>query len=98
MKAHIGVDAELGLVHTVITTAANVADATEVSKLLHGEEETVYAEAGYRGADKRAPADPGTWHIAAKRGSIKAMPEGEERDAAKNCPNEYSFRSCSDLP
>ncbi|MEB0048926.1 transposase, partial [Pseudomonas sp. Dout3] len=38
MKAHIGVDAESGLVHSVVGTAANVADVTQVDKLLHGEE------------------------------------------------------------
>ncbi|MEB0048927.1 transposase, partial [Pseudomonas sp. Dout3] len=38
MKAHIGVDAESGLVNSVVGTAANVADVTQVDKLLHGEE------------------------------------------------------------
>jgi len=40
MKAHIGVDDESGLVHSVVGTAANVADVTQVDKLLHGEETT----------------------------------------------------------
>ena len=56
MKAHIGVDAELGVVHTVTSTAANVADINEVEKLLHGNEDAVHADAGYTGADKRAPS------------------------------------------
>ena len=38
MKAHIGVDDESGLVHSVVGTAANVADVTQVDKLLHGDE------------------------------------------------------------
>ncbi len=38
MKAHIGVDADSGLVHTVIGTAANVNDVTQAASLLHGEE------------------------------------------------------------
>jgi IS5 family transposase len=86
MKAHIGVDVESGLVHTVTTTAANVADVVEVGKLLHGKEKTVYADAGYIGAEKREGMTKRgrTWHIAAKRGSIKAMPEGELKDAAKH--------------
>jgi transposase, IS5 family len=45
MKAHIGVDAESGLVHTVTTTPANTADVMEVEKLLHGEETVAYADA-----------------------------------------------------
>ena len=86
MKAHIGVDVESGLVHTVTTTAANVADINEVGNLLHGKEKTVYADAGYTGAEKRDGMTKRgrTWHIAAKRGSIKAMAEGELKDAAKH--------------
>ncbi len=84
MKAHIGVDVESGLVHTVTTTPANVGDVTEVDKLLHGQEKTVYADAGYQGAQKWAPKRGVTWHIAAKRGSVKAMPEGDLKEATKH--------------
>lgn len=45
----------MGLVHTVTSTAADVADVTEVASLLHGKERHVYGDAGYTGADKRAP-------------------------------------------
>jgi Transposase and inactivated derivatives, IS5 family len=48
MKMHIGVDADSGLVHTVIGTAANVHDITVAQALLHGEETDVYADAGIR--------------------------------------------------
>ena len=50
MKAHIGADAESGLVHTVIGTAANVNDVTQGHGLLHGGEDIVFADAGYQGA------------------------------------------------
>jgi len=73
MKAHIGVDAESGLVHTVTTTAANAADVTEIEALLHGKEKSVHADAGYIGADKRVARKRIKWRIAAKRGKIKAM-------------------------
>ena len=78
MKAHIGVDADSGLVHTVVGTAANVADVVRVEDLLHGEEDVVFVDAGYTGADKRdAPKGRRVkWHIAMKRGKIKAMAEG----------------------
>ena len=49
MKAHIGVDAESGLVHTVVGTAANVADITQAVAVLRGEERTVHLDAGYTG-------------------------------------------------
>ena len=73
MKAHIGVDAESGLVHTVTTTAANAADVTEIEALLHGKEKTVHADAGYIGANKRVTRKRIKWRIAAKRGKIKSM-------------------------
>ena len=53
MKAHIGVDDESGLVHSVECTAANEADITQVHKLLHGKEGTVCGDSGYTGAEKR---------------------------------------------
>jgi len=83
MKAHIGVDMESGLVHTVTTTPANTADVSEVDKLLHGKECMVFADAGYVGADKRAPAPDRQWYIAARRGRVKALPEGAWKAAAE---------------
>ena len=55
-KAHIGVDKESGLVHTVKVTAANEHDVTVTSELLTGEEEEVYGDSGYLGAEKRQEA------------------------------------------
>jgi IS5 family transposase len=83
MKAHIGADAESGLVHTVVTTAANEADVEVAAELLHGKEEVVYADAGYTGADKRVAHTHLRWEIAAKRGRIHAMPEGRGKRAAQ---------------
>ncbi|MBB3261671.1 IS5 family transposase [Paraburkholderia bannensis] len=51
MKAHIGVDAESGLVHTVIGTAANFHDISAAKALLHGQESNVYADARYQGIE-----------------------------------------------
>ena len=55
-KAHIGVDRESGLVHHVDTTAANDHDVTAVSRLMHGEEDTLHGDSGYIGAQKRPEA------------------------------------------
>ncbi len=52
-KAHIGVDSESGLVHTVQITAANVHDVCVTADLLTGEEEQVYGDSGYLRAEKR---------------------------------------------
>jgi IS5 family transposase len=71
MKAHIGVDAESGLVHTVVGTAANVADVTETAQVLHGDEKIVFLDAGYTGVEKREV----DWQVAMKRGKLKAVPQ-----------------------
>ncbi|MCA6218453.1 IS5 family transposase [Ideonella sp. B7] len=75
MKAHIGVDAESGLVHTVIGTAANVNDVTQATQLLHGQEQDIFADAGYQGVDKRPEAQDLTvnWHIAMRPGKRAAL-------------------------
>ncbi len=75
MKAHIGVDAESGLVHSVVGTAANVADISQVDKLLHGEENKVGADAGYNGVEKR-PEHEGRkviWQVSARRSTYKKL-------------------------
>ena len=82
MKAHIGVDAESGLVHTVVGTAANVNDVTQAQALLHGDETDVFGDAGYQGVEKREEnlEVPVTWHVAMKPSKRRALPktlEGE---------------------
>lgn len=49
VKAHIGVDSKTGLVHSVCTTAASVADKDMLPELLHGEERKVWGDGGYQG-------------------------------------------------
>src|SRR6058998_1751915 len=80
MKAHIGVDADSGLVHAVMTTAANEADVEQIEQLLHGKEEVVYADAGYSGAP-HVEREGLRWEIAVKRGRIKAMKDGRKKRA-----------------
>jgi IS5 family transposase len=83
MKAHIGVDADSGLVHTVTTTAANEADVNQVADLLHGKEEDVYADSGYRGAASRVGRGDLNWHIAARPSDIARMPEGKAKERVR---------------
>jgi IS5 family transposase len=81
MKAHVGADAESGIVHTVIGTAANISDVKCAPWLLHGEEKTGYGDAGYIGAQKQGgQAGSVTWEVALKRGKFKAMAEGEIKE------------------
>jgi IS5 family transposase len=79
MKAHIGVDAETGLVHSVVGTAANVSDVTQAHALLHGGETVVYADAGYQGVERREEnlGRPVTWRVAMRPGRRRALPDTE---------------------
>jgi IS5 family transposase len=53
MKIHSGVDAGSGYVHTITATAANVHDIEETANLIREDDEVVYGDSGYRGAEKR---------------------------------------------
>ena len=87
MKAHIGADRDSKLVHTVVVTAANVADVTQAAQLLHGQETQVHADAGYTGVEKReeivALGRTIDWQIACKRSLIRALAEGAEKETRR---------------
>lgn len=91
LKAHIGVDKESGLVHTLVTSAANVSDISQTPALLHGQEEDVWLDAGYVGVDKRqdmqealaANAQEVQWHVAKRRKSIEKLTEGWQKCLAQ---------------
>ena len=102
MKAHIGVDADSGLVHSVIGTAANVHDVTQGHGLLHGEESVVFADAGYQGATNRAEATGVDWHVAMRPGKRRALDKNspwgnlldkaEQMKASVRAKAEHPFR------
>jgi IS5 family transposase len=74
MKAHVGTDAGSGMVHSVIGTAANVADVTQAHDLLHGQEEVAFGDAGYTGVEGRPEARHGAlWYVAMKAGMRRAL-------------------------
>ena len=82
MKAHIGVDADSGLVHTVRGTSGNVHDVVEGNSLLHGQEQFAFGDAGYQGVDKRADANPEVqWYIAMRPGKRRALDKDHPADA-----------------
>lgn len=80
MKVHIGVDKDTGLIHSVKTTAANVHDLTPAAELLHGEEEVVYADAGYQGIEKRQEMEGSSalFRVAMRPGKRRALPDTPE--------------------
>jgi len=57
----------------VVGTAANVNDVTQGHELLHGDEEIVFADAGYQGAMKRPEATGVRWHVAMRPGKRRAL-------------------------
>lgn len=68
MKAHIGADADSGLVHSLIFTKAKVPDNTVLDDLLHGEENAVHGDKAYTSSERNLLAsDP-------KQGPIWCMP------------------------
>ena len=80
MKVHIGVDKDSGLIHSVVTTAANVHDLTPAAELLHGDEEVIYGDAGYQGIAKR-PEMEGTaadFRVAMRPGKRRVLPDTPE--------------------
>jgi transposase, IS5 family len=75
MKVLIGVDKDSGLIHGVVSTAANMHDITPVAELLHGDEEAVYGAAGYQGIAKR-PEMAGysaTFRVVMRSGKRRAL-------------------------
>jgi IS5 family transposase len=101
MKAHIGVDAGTGYVHSVSATAANVHDLDESVNLVRDDDEVVYADAGYQGVERRRDVAENEhlsgveWRVAARKGWLKMMPEPdrhlESRKAAVRAKVEHPF-------
>jgi IS5 family transposase len=85
MKVHIGVDKDSGLIHSVVTTAANVHDLISAAELLHGDEEVVSGDAGYQGMAKRPDmaGRTATFRVAmwpGKRGVLPDTADGKLQD------------------
>ena len=84
MKAHIGADAESGLVHTVRGTSGHVSDIAEGNTLLHGEESLSFGDAGYQGIEKRPDSKAHVrWHIAMRPGKHRALNKDNEAEIGR---------------
>ena len=101
MKAHAGVDAGTGYVHSMTCTAANVHDLDEAVHLVRADDEVVYVDAGYQGAHKRPEIASDEdlskieWRVAARKGVLKTMAEPdrvmESRKASVRAKVEHPF-------
>jgi len=82
MKMHIGVDSAEKIVHTVVTTPANVHDSQVLPKLLHGKETRVWGDSAYRGQReamrKRSPHARDFTNTRAYRGKSLSDAEREK--------------------
>ena len=80
MKAHIGVDADTGIVHPMSATAANAHDVTQAHNLLHGGETVVWGDAGYQGVHKREEnlGLEVEWRVAMRPGRRRKLEPGSE--------------------
>ena len=78
MKAHIGVDCETGIVHSMTAMAANVYDVTEAHNLLHGGETVVWGDTGYQGVHKREEnlGLEVDWRVAMRPGKRRGLDPG----------------------
>ncbi|MEA5053371.1 MAG: IS5 family transposase, partial [Propionicimonas sp.] len=78
MKAHTGVDAGTGYVHSVTATAASVHDLDELVNLVRDDDDVVYADAGYQGVEKR-PEVAGNEHLAGVEFRVAASRQASVR-------------------
>jgi transposase, IS5 family len=80
MKAHIGVDSKEGIVHSVCSTAASVADKHMLADLLHGQERKVWGDGAYQGQGKAIrQAAPHAQDMTSRRTRYKQMVDELQR-------------------
>ena len=85
MKAHIGVDADTGIVHSMSATGTNAHDVTQAHSLLHGGETVVWGDAGYQGVHQRREnlGLDVEWRVAMRPGRRRKLEPGSEEALAE---------------
>jgi IS5 family transposase len=78
MKAHVGTD-KRGIVHSLSTTPANVADITELPKLLHGQEKELFGDQAYWSEFHRQCAKLSAIRYRVNRRGTKSTPLSEHQ-------------------
>lgn len=81
MKAHIGVDAESGLVHSIEATTAKTHDSKVVDDLLHGEERDVHGDKAYASKERsllNSDPDNRIWCMPFKKAAGRELPEWQK--------------------
>ena len=85
MKMHIGADEATGCIHSIEATAANTHDVTIADRLLHGDEERLWGDAGYVGIEKRDEHKDRKvdWFIACRPGQLKTLATNSDKRKAE---------------
>ena len=104
LKAHTGVDAYSGYVHSLEVTPANVHDVMVASQLLRPDDCVVYGDSGYVGIEKRKEIQNDKnfskidYRTNKRYGSVKKAPGGhdwerqiEKRKSIVRCKVEHPF-------
>jgi IS5 family transposase len=92
MKAHVGTDRR-GIVHSLSTTAANVHDSTQISKLLHGQEREVFGDQAYWNESHRRSAQAAGIRYRINRRRAWTGPLTEYQEVHQSAPFQCS-RPC----
>ena len=100
-KAHVGVDAVTGTVHTLEVTAASAHDLTRAASLVRPGDADVWADSGYTGVSKwveGTPAASARWHVARRKGSVPEEERPQESMLASvRSRVEHAFHALKDL-
>jgi len=81
MKAHVGVDSKRKIIHSVVVTAANIADSAVLPDLLHGDETKVWGDQAYRGQSEAIhEVAPRAQNLTNKRYRYKGRVDEVERE------------------
>lgn len=85
MKAHIGVDSQNKLIHSVVVTSANIHDSQVLGDLFHGDERRVYGDSAYTGQKSQVKESaPEAKDFTHKRGRRNNPLTEKERQANRN--------------
>ena len=96
MKMHVGADAETGVSHSFAATSANESDVAHAHRLPHGGERRVWADAGYRGVEKREEnrGRDVEWRVAMRPGLRRQLEAGGEEALREKEKASVRARAC----
>ena len=95
-KAHLGVDAKEGHVHSVCTSAASASDVHMLPDLLHGDEKKVWGDGGYQGqGDAIRAAAPEAQDMTCRRTRYK---DGVDEEARRKNRTKSKVRAKVEWP